>query len=146
MLSKVLSSGVHGVDAYTVEVETHMEGNIPSFSIVGLPDNAVKESRDRVIAAIKNSGFRFTHTRRITVNLAPADIKKEGSSYDLPIAIGILAAQGEVSEEKLNDHIVLGELALDGSLRPVHGVLSIAMEARRFGMKTPFFLRRPGRP
>jgi magnesium chelatase family protein len=81
MLSKVLSSGVHGIDAYTVEVETHMEGNVPYFGIVGLPDNTVKESRERVIAAIKNSGFCFTHTRRITVNLAPADIKKEGFSY-----------------------------------------------------------------
>lgn len=134
MLSKVISCALHGIDAYQVEVETHLEGNVAYFGIVGLPDNAVKESRERVISAVKNSGFRFMHNKRITINLAPADIKKEGSSYDLPIAVGILTAQGEVSEEKLGDHIILGELALDGSLRPVHGALSIAVEAKKQGM------------
>ncbi len=135
MLSKVKSCAIQGIDAYIVEVETHMEGNIVFFGIVGLPDNAVKESRERVISAIKNSGYRFTHNRRITVNLAPADVKKEGSSYDLPIAVGILTAQGEVSEEKLNDFILLGELALDGTLRPTHGALSMAVEAKKKGIK-----------
>lgn len=91
MLSKLFSSATYGIDAYLVEVETHVEKQIPSFTIVGLPDNAVKESRERVMAAIKNSGFEFPRNK-ITVNLAPADIKKEGSSFDLPIAIGILAA------------------------------------------------------
>ncbi len=91
MLSKLFSSATYGIDAYLVEVETHVEKQIPAFTIVGLPDNAVKESRERVTAAIKNSGFEIT-PRKITVNLAPADIKKEGSSFDLPIAIGILAA------------------------------------------------------
>ena len=115
MLSKINSCAIHGIDAYIVEVETHMEGRVPYFTIVGLPDNAVKESRERVISAIKNSGYRFLHNKRITINLAPADVKKEGSAYDLPIAIGILTAQGEVSEEKLVDHILLGELALEVS-------------------------------
>ena len=106
-----------------------MESSIPSFTIVGLPDSAIKESRERVISAIKNSGYRFLYNRRITINLAPADIKKEGSAFDLPIAIGILAAQGEISEEKLDDLIIMGELALNGALRPIHGALPIALEA-----------------
>ena len=135
MLSKVLSAAVYGIDAYIVEVETHMEGNVPYFNIVGLPDNSVRESRERVIAAMKNSGYHFTYNRRITINMAPADIKKEGSAYDLPIAIGIMSAQGEISEEKLNDLVILGELSLDGSVRPVHGVLSIAVEARKRGKR-----------
>ena len=135
MLSKVLSAAVCGIDAYIVEIETHMEGNVPYFNIVGLPDNAIRESRERVIAAMKNSGYHFTYNRRITINMAPADIKKEGSAYDLPIAIGLMAAQGEISEEKLNDLIILGELSLDGGVRPVHGVLSIAVESKRRGKR-----------
>ena len=135
MLSKVHSSAIMGIDAYIVEVETHMEGNIPSFHMVGLPDNTVRESRERVISAIKNSGFPFSFNRRITINLAPADLKKGGSSYDLPIALSILSAQGELSEEKLDDYIILGELALDGTLRPVRGVLSTAVEAKKRGKK-----------
>ncbi len=135
MLSKVHSSAINGIDAYIVVVETHMEGNVPSFHMVGLPDNTVRESRERVISAIKNSGFTFSFNRRITINLAPADLKKGGSSYDLPIALSILSAQGELSEEKLEDFVILGELALDGSLRPVRGVLSSAVEARKRGKK-----------
>jgi magnesium chelatase family protein len=135
MLSKIQSSAVHGIEAYAIEVETHMEGSVPSFGIVGLPDNTVRESRERVVSAIKNSGFDFTFNQRITVNLAPADLKKGGSAYDLPIAIGILAARGEISEEKLEDHLILGELALDGVLRPVRGMLSIAVEAKKRGMR-----------
>ena len=135
MLSKVQSSAIIGIDAFIVEVETHMEGNIPSFHMVGLPDNTVKESRERVISAIKNSGFSFSFNRRITINLAPADLKKGGSSYDLPIALSILSAQGEISEEKLEDFIIVGELALDGTVRPVRGVLSSALEARKKGKK-----------
>jgi magnesium chelatase family protein len=135
MLSKVHSSAISGIDAYIVEVETHMEGNVPSFHMVGLPDNTVKESRERVISAIKNSGLTFSFNRRITINLAPADLKKGGSSYDLPIALSILSAQGDLSEEKLEDFVILGELALDGSLRPVRGVLSSAIEARKKGKK-----------
>lgn len=101
MLLKVQSSAVHCIDAFPVEVETHMEGNVPSFQLVGLPDSVVRESRERVISAIKNSGFTFSFNRLITINLAPADLKKAGSSNDLPIAVGILSAQGYISEEKL---------------------------------------------
>jgi magnesium chelatase family protein len=123
-----------GIDAYLVEVEASLERGLLTFALVGLPDSAVKESRERVMAAIKNSGFEFPQ-KRITINLAPADIRKEGSGYDLPIAVGVLAAFGEISEERLNDHVIAGELALDGSIRPVHGALSIAWEAKRREMK-----------
>jgi len=133
MLSKVSSGAVLGIDAFVVEVETHIEGNVPYFGLVGLPDNAVKESKERVISAIKNSGLDFVHNKRIIINLAPADVKKEGCAYDLPIAVGILSAQGEISEEKIEDTLIIGELALDGRLRPVQGVLPISMEARRAG-------------
>ena len=95
MLSKVFSSSTYGIDAYLVEVEVHVEKQVPGFIIVGLPDNAVKESRERVTSAIKNSGFEFPK-KKITVNLAPADIKKEGSAFDLPLAIGILSATEKV--------------------------------------------------
>jgi len=122
-----------GIDAYLVEVETHTEGNVPYFGIVGLPDNAVKESRERVVAAIKNSGYRFVYQRRITINLAPADVKKEGSSYDLPIAIGIMSAQDDIEIAVIDKYLILGELALDGTIRPVHGSLSIAVKAREMG-------------
>lgn len=134
MLSKIFSSATYGIDAFIIEVETHCEKQIPSFTIVGLPDNAVKESRERVSAAIKNSGFEFP-LKKITVNLAPADIKKEGSAFDLPIAIGLIAANGKVEEEKLSQTIFLGELALDGTLRKIRGGLSIAVEAKKRGFK-----------
>ncbi len=129
MISRVYSAALMGIDAYPVEVETNMERGSPYFNIVGLPDNAVKESRERVIAAIRNSGYRFVYQRRITVNMAPADTKKEGSAYDLPIAIGIMAASGEVEAGAIDRYMILGELALDGSLRPIHGSLSIAIKA-----------------
>jgi len=134
MISRIVSAALMGIDAYLVEVEGSLERGLLSFALVGLPDSAVKESRERVMAAIKNSGYEFPQ-KRITINLAPADIRKEGSGYDLPIAIGILTALGEISEERLNDHIIVGELALDGSLRPVHGVLSMAWEAKQQNMK-----------
>ena len=134
MLAKILSSATIGIDAYTVEVETNLEKQIPSFTIVGLPDNVVKESKERVITAIKNSGYDFP-IKKITINLAPADIKKEGSSFDLPIAIGILKALEFVTLENYNDTIFLGELSLDGKLRAVKGALPIAVEAKRKGIK-----------
>jgi magnesium chelatase family protein len=134
MLSKVLSSATYGIDAYLVEVETHVEKQIPGFIIVGLPDSAVKESRERVTAAIKNSGFEYP-LKKITVNLAPADIKKEGSAFDLPIAIGLLSATGLIESEILNETVFLGELSLDGKLRPVRGALPITVEARKKGIK-----------
>jgi len=132
MLSKILSSAVLGIDAYIVEVESHLEGAVPYFTTVGLPDNAVKESKERVSAAIKNSGFIFPH-KRITVNLAPADIKKEGSAFDLPIAVGILAAYGIVEKNLLDKFLILGELSLDGSLRSIKGSLSISITAKKDG-------------
>lgn len=144
MPSRVLSGATHGVDAYIVEVETHLEKMIPGFSIVGLPDNAVRESRERVSPALRNSGFEFPN-RKLTVNLAPADIKKEGSSFDLPLAVGILNASGQVGGTLLNDHLLIGELALDGTLRPVHGVLPIALEARKRGIRGMILPRENGR-
>jgi len=134
MLSKVYTSTTYGIDAYIVEVETNVEKQMPSFTIVGLPDNAVKESRERVITAIKNSGYP-ADIKKITVNLAPADIKKEGSSFDLPIAIGYLSASETVSQEMLEETILIGELSLDGLLRPIKGSLPISVEARKKGYK-----------
>jgi magnesium chelatase family protein len=134
MLSKILTSATYGIDAYLIEVETNVEKQIPSFTIVGLPDNAVKESRERVTAAIKNSGFEFP-IKKITVNLAPADIKKEGSSFDLPIAVGLIAAVGKVEEESFRDTVFLGELSLDGQLRPIKGALPVSVEAKKKGIK-----------
>jgi magnesium chelatase family protein len=134
MLSKILSSATIGIDAYTVEVETNVEKQIPGFTIVGLPDNVVKESKERVVTAIKNSGYDFP-IKKITINLAPADIKKEGSSFDLPIAIGLLAANEIITLEDYTDTIFLGELSLDGKLRPVKGALPISVEAKRKGIK-----------
>jgi len=132
MFSKIYSSATLGIDAYIIEVETHCEKNIPGFTIVGLPDNAVKESKERVSAAIKNSGYKFP-VKKITVNLAPADIKKEGSAFDLPIAIGVLAVADNVNVKFLNTSVILGELSLDGSLKPIRGALSITVEAKRKG-------------
>ncbi len=134
MLSKAISSATYGIDAYLVEVETHVERQIPGFTIVGLPDSAVKESRERVTAAIKNSGFEFP-LKKITVNLAPADIKKEGSSFDLPIAVGLLSAIEKISANDLPQTVFLGELSLDGKLRPVKGALPITVEAKKRGIK-----------
>ncbi|MDA0987179.1 MAG: YifB family Mg chelatase-like AAA ATPase [Bacteroidetes bacterium] len=134
MLATIKSAATYGVDAYLVHIETNVENNIPNFFIVGLPDNSVKESRERVPTAIKNSGYIFPN-KKITVNLAPADIKKEGSAYDLPIAIGLLKASGQIKTNKLEKFIIVGELALDGSLRTVHGVLPIAMEIKNLGLQ-----------
>ena len=130
----VYSCATFGINAFPVEIETNIETTVPNFFLVGLPDNAVKESRERVSTAIKNSGFIYP-TKRITINLAPADIKKEGSSYDLPIAIGILASSEQVEINNLGDFIILGELSLEGNLRSVHGVLPIALEAKKRGFK-----------
>jgi len=144
MLSKVLSGATYGVDAYVLEVETHLHKAIPGFSIVGLPDNAVRESRERIIAAIRNCGYEFP-LRKITINLAPADIKKEGSALDLPMAVGILAATEQVSREVIGGFLLVGELALDGTLRPVQGVLPVALEARRKGLRGMLVPRENGK-
>ena len=129
MLARVLSSAVFGIDAYVVEVEVDIAQGLPAFATVGLPEGAVKESKDRVKAAVKNCGYDFP-SRRITVNLAPADIKKEGSSFDLPMAIGILAATEVVQKTRLNQYLILGELSLDGQVKPIKGTLPISVAAR----------------
>ncbi len=132
MLAKVCSGALIGIDAYPVEVEVDIAQGLPQFSTVGLPEGAVKESKDRVKSAIKNSGYDFP-ARRITINLAPADIRKDGAAFDLPIAIGLLCATGIVDKEKLDRFILLGELSLDGRIKPVRGVLAIAVAARKWG-------------
>lgn len=132
MYSKLSSAAVFGINAFIIEIETHLDNALPSFLVVGLPDSAVKESRERVSAAIKNSNFIFPN-KKITVNLAPADLKKEGSAFDLPIALGILTAMGNMDNSTLDSTIFLGELSLDGSLRPIHGALSISLEAAKLG-------------
>lgn len=134
MFSLLRSAGTLGVDAFLIDVETHVDSQIYAFNIVGLPDNAVKESRDRIWAAIKNSGLSLP-SKRYTVNLAPADVRKEGSAFDLPIALGLLSATEQIPDGALQETMVLGELALDGTLRPARGVLPITIEARRRGLK-----------
>ena len=134
MLSKIFSGSVHGINGTQITVEVDIAPGMPSLSTVGLPDTAIREARDRVIAAVRNSGFDFP-IRKITVNLAPADVKKEGAAFDLPIAIGILSASQVVHDQHLLDWCIVGELALDGSLRPVKGILPITIEARAKKMK-----------
>lgn len=132
MLARICSAAVLGVEAYLMDVEVDIASGMPSFSTVGLPHGAVKEGRERVSAALANAGFSIP-LRRITVNLAPADIRKDGSSLDLPIALGILIASGQLPGARLDDRIVLGEVGLEGDLRPVRGVLPIALAARSAG-------------
>jgi magnesium chelatase family protein len=132
VLASVRTAAVFGVEACPVHVEVDVSYGFPSFSMVGLPDASVRESRDRVRSAIRNSGFEFP-PHRITVNLAPADVRKAGSSFDLPIALGILAAQGVVERRHIPDVVLLGELSLDGSIHAARGVLPIAAAARRAG-------------
>jgi len=132
VLSRVLSGAVLGIDAYVVEVEVDIAQGLPAFATVGLPETAVKESKDRVKSAIHNSGYHFPDDR-ITVNLAPADIKKEGTGFDLPIAAGILAATGIIPQNILSEHLILGELSLDGRVKPVRGALPAALAAKEKG-------------
>ncbi|MGB9716213.1 MAG: YifB family Mg chelatase-like AAA ATPase [Thermodesulfovibrionales bacterium] len=135
MLSKVLSASIIGIDAYIVEVEVDITSRgLPHFSMVGLPDTAVKESKDRVRAALKNIGFSFP-LKQVTVNLAPADLKKEGSSFDLPIAIGIISAEGIINPGSAEGYLFTGELSLDGRIKPVKGALSMALKAKELGLK-----------
>ncbi len=140
MLAEIKSSAVAGIDAYVVDVEVDISFGLPVFNIVGLPETAVRESRDRVKTAIKNSGYSFP-LDRITVNLAPADIKKQGTGFDLPVAMGILAASKIIPSEALLHYSFIGELSLDGSVKPVNGILPAALAARknRFkGIVVPF--------
>jgi len=134
MSAKVRSSSLMGIDGYLVEVEVEAERGLEAFNTVGLPDAAVKESRDRVKYAIKNSGFEFPRCR-FTVNLAPADIKKEGSAFDLPIAVGLLVLTNQLHPKNLDDFIMVGELSLEGELRPVRGALPITDKAKQAGFK-----------
>ncbi len=136
MFSKVKSIGIFGIDSYMIEVEADISGGLPSFDIVGLPDAAVKESRDRVRAAVKNCGFKFP-TGRITVNLAPADMKKEGAVYDLPVLIAILSASKQLVLPD-DDSVFIGEVSLSGEVRKVNGVLAMVITAKQSGVKNVF--------
>jgi len=133
MLAKINSAVLSGVDAGLIDVEIDLSQGLPLLSIVGLPDLAVKESKDRLRSAIKNTGFHFP-VKKITVNLAPADLKKEGSAFDLPISLGILAAEGAVQREQLDRYLIVGELSLDGRIKPIKGALPIAILAKRLGL------------
>ncbi len=135
MLSKILSASVIGIEAFQVEVEVDISSRgLPHFSMVGLPDAAVKESRDRVRASLKNIGFNFP-LKQITVNLAPADLKKEGSAFDLPIAVGIIASEGLIEQASVDGYLFTGELSLDGRMKPVRGALSMALMVRNAGLR-----------
>ncbi|MCB0015699.1 MAG: YifB family Mg chelatase-like AAA ATPase, partial [Anaerolineales bacterium] len=138
MIAKVFSCALVGLQAELIEVEVDIRRGLPRFFMVGLPDAAVRESRDRVMAAIKNSGQIFPPNKRVTCNLAPADLRKEGPAYDLPIAVGILAASRQVWPEGLEEALFVGELSLDGAVRPCKGVLLHAALARRLGFQRIF--------
>lgn len=135
MLVKTFGSAVYGIEAITITIEVNISGGAkPFYLIVGLPDNAVRESMQRIEAALQTNNFRMPR-QKIIVNMAPADIRKEGSAYDLPIAVGILAGSGQVVNENLDKYIIMGELSLDGSLQPIKGALPIAIQARKEGFK-----------
>jgi magnesium chelatase family protein len=139
------SSAVLGIAAYWVHVEVDVSNVLPMMAVVGLLDAAVNESRERVRAAIKNRGYLFPYDKRVTINLAPADVRKAGPSFDLPIAVGMLIATGQVSGEFLEDAIVTGELSLDGSVRSITAALSIAIGARERGQRRLFLPAGNGR-
>ena len=129
MLSRLSAATLIGIDAVRVDVETNVSGGIPSFTVVGLPDNAIRESRERILTAIKNSGFDMP-PKKVTVNLAPADIKKEGTAFDLSVAIGLLGSL-KLVDHRFRNTLIMGELALDGSIRRVNGALPVAIMASR---------------
>ena len=134
MLAKLRSMAVLGIDAFEVTIEADVYEMMPGFTIVGLPDGAVRESRERVLSAVKNCGFEFP-ARKITINMAPADVKKEGSAFDLPIAVGMLMGSSQIFINSPDDYIITGELSLDGSVKRVKGILSMAVTAREMGVK-----------
>lgn len=135
MLSKITSSAVMGIDAYVVDVEVDVAARgLPFFSTVGLPDAAIKESKDRVRSALKNNGFDFP-LKQIVINLAPANLKKEGSAFDLPIALGIICSEGLLEQSALEGYMIAGELSLDGRVKPIRGALPMAVKAREVGLK-----------
>jgi magnesium chelatase family protein len=133
MLAQVITAAVHGVDSYLVQVEVNLAPGLPAFAVVGLAQGAVREGRERVGAALRNTGYPLP-SRRITVNLAPADVRKEGSAFDLPVAVGLLVASGHVDPRRVEGTAFLGELGLDGSLRPIRGVLPVAARCVRAGV------------
>ncbi len=146
MIAKVLSGALLGIDAYRVEVEVDIAQGLPQFSTVGLPEGAVKESKDRIKSAVKNSGYEFP-ARRITINLAPADIRKEGTAFDLPMAVGLLLATGILKGEPKGNYLFLGELSLDGKIKPVRGILPVVVAARYWeldGLIVPYENAREG--
>lgn len=134
MLAKAYSFGLLGIEAYPIEIEVDISGGLPAVAVVGLPDSAIRESRQRVKSAIKNSGFSWPN-ERITINLAPSDINKEGACFDLPIALAILAASGQLDAERLKNYLILGELSLDGAIRPTRGILPISIAAAKSDIK-----------
>ena len=134
MLASVLSPGLAGIEGFVVTTEVNLAPGMPAFDIVGLPDAAVRESRERVRAALRNCHFSFP-AERLTVNLAPADLKKEGPAFDLPIALGVLACAGAVNPDALRETAALGELSLEGAVRPVRGVLPMVISALEAGVK-----------
>ena len=137
MLFKTLSASVYGIDAYLVEVEVDVgSAKMTDFNVVGLPDNAVKESRERIKSALRNCSFEFPHGQGVTINLAPADVRKEGSAFDLPMALGLAGCMGHFFGKPLDKYMFMGELSLDGSVRAVRGALSATLAAREFGIKS----------
>ena len=134
MVNKVTTATVIGLNAYEVSVETDVQNGLPAFSVVGLPDTAVNEARDRVRSAVKNSGFSFPN-RKIIINLAPADLKKAGTGFDLPIAMGIIIEEGVLEQEVTKDYAFIGELSLDGNLRGVRGILPVVIGLKEIGIK-----------
>lgn len=134
MVNKVTTATVIGLEAYKITVEIDVLNSLPGISIVGLPDAAINEARDRVRSAVKNSGFTFP-AKKVIINLAPADLKKVGTNFDLPIAVGILAEEEAIASEKIVDYAFIGELSLDGDLRKVNGVLPLVLGLKSFGIK-----------
>jgi magnesium chelatase family protein len=136
MLFKTISASVYGIDASLVEVEVDVgSARMQDFNVVGLPDNAVKESRERIKSALRNCGFEFPYGQGVTINLAPAEVRKEGSGFDLPMALGLAGCMGQFFGKPLDQCMFLGELSLDGGVRPVRGALSAALAARDKGLK-----------
>ena len=134
MLSKLKSFGLVGISGYPVDVEIDLSNGLPSYDVVGLPDTSVKEGKDRIRSAIKNSGFEYP-IYRIVVNLAPADTKKEGPFYDLPIALGLLTATAQLPVHSTDEYVILGELSLNGQVRKLRGILPMLISARESGFK-----------
>ena len=135
MVCKIITSSIIGLDAYKVDVEVDLVSSLPNIVIVGLPDTSVNEAKDRVRSAIKNSSLSFPYSKKVIINLAPADIKKEGTNFDLPIAIGILVENEVIDEHLIKDMAFIGELSLDGTLRGVNGILSHILCLKKSGIK-----------